>query len=103
MRFVKKKAGLLTRLSGLAIEGQEIRYPDPRLQEAQKTLMLPLRSARFTLERAIDYLADAITELALAWDEEEFKRDIKIALVDIRQSRLNLEEAERKLSKLAGL
>jgi hypothetical protein len=48
-------------------------------------------------------LADAITELALAWDEEEFKRRVKIALVDIRTSRLNLEEAERKLRELAGL
>ena len=41
--------------------------------------------------------------MALAWDEEEFKRDIKIALVDIRQSRLNLEEAEKKFRELAGL
>jgi hypothetical protein len=48
-------------------------------------------------------LADAITELALAWDEEEFRRRVKIALVDIRTSRLNLEEAEEKLRKLAGL
>ena len=39
----------------------------------------------------------------MAWDEEEFKRRVKIALVDIRQSRMNLEEAERKLRELAGL
>jgi len=103
VRFVKKKAGLLSRLSGLAIEGREIRYPDPRLQEAQRILMFPLRSARFMLERAIDELADVMTVMALAWDEEEFKRRVKIALVDIRQSRLNLEEAERKLRELTGL
>jgi hypothetical protein len=112
VRFVKKKADLFSRLSGVAVEekeevgfgvkAQEIRYPDPRLKEAKLT-MLPLRSARFQLERAIDYLADAITELALAWDEEEFRRRVKIALVDIRTSRLNLEEAEMKLRKLAGL
>jgi hypothetical protein len=102
VRFVKKKADLFTRLGGVAVEGQEIRYPDPRLKEAQ-VVLVRLRSARLQLERAIDYLADALTELALAWDEEEFKRDIKIALADIRQSRLNLEEAERKLRELAGL
>jgi hypothetical protein len=55
VRFVKKKADLFSRLSGVAVEGeevgfgvevQEIRYPDPRLKETQR-MLLPLRSARF--------------------------------------------------------
>ena len=56
MRFVKKKDNLFPRLRGVALEGREIRYPDPRLKEAQNVLVR-LRSARLQLERAIDYLA----------------------------------------------